>query len=174
MPIAFHAPPTHPTTLIRLFCVYVTSEILGLNALRVARSRVCVAYHFAPPTRPTTLNQPNCVYVTSEILRVRSHSPAHTQYEHDKKNFTQPLAQPNICVKATSINVLSRISGVQKILPFKIIFLQTQESGVTHIRLTLNCALNISGSKSLFLEVKGLSYTPMTTTGLPTNISFSK
>ena len=70
-------PPNYPHSII---CVYVTSEILGLNALRVARSPLCVAYHFAPPTCPTTLNQPDCVYVTSEILRVRSHSPAHTQY----------------------------------------------------------------------------------------------
>ena len=166
----------HPPTQLHSFDYFVyMSQAKYSGSTRFASLAVasCVAYHFAPPTRPTTLNQPNCVYVTSEILRVRSHSPAHTQYEHDKK-FTQPLAQPNICVKATSINVLSRISGVQKILPFKIIFLQTQESGVTHIRLTLNCALNISGSKSLFLEVKGLSYTPMTTTGLPTNISFSK
>jgi hypothetical protein len=167
-----HHPPTQLPSFD--YFVYMSqakySGSTRFASLAVAFASLTTSHH--PPAQLHSINLIVCMSQAKYSVSDLTHR--HILNTNTIKKFTQPLAQPNICVKATSINVLSRISGVQKILPFKIIFLQTQESGVTHIRLTLNCALNISGSKSLFFEVKGLSYTPMTTTGLPTNISFSK
>ena len=165
----------HPPTQLHSFDYFVYmsqakySGSTRFVSLAVAFASLTTSHH--PPAQLHSINLIVCMSQAKYSVSDLTHR--HILNTNTIK-ITQPLAQLNICVKATSINVLSRMSGVQKILPFKIIFLQTQESGVTHIRLTLNCALNISGSKSLFFEVKGLSYTPMTTTGLPTNISFSK